>query len=118
MRNGILRDDEGFDILIDGIAEPFRDEKANAYIAACELKRSNRNRIIEIRERSTGQKQIMPDTGGWDNEKGRQPRRPLRGIYDCTAARFLDEATTGWDGRARHRSCDRHRAFVLSHWPY
>jgi hypothetical protein len=63
MRNGILREDEGFEILIDAVQRTFRDEKDNAYAAARELKRVNRGSIIEIRDRSTGQKQIMLEDG-------------------------------------------------------
>jgi hypothetical protein len=63
MRNGILRDDEGFDLLVDGVQRTFRDEKDNAYAAARVLKQSNRNSIVEIRDRSTRQKLIMLEDG-------------------------------------------------------
>ena len=63
MRNGILREDEGFDLLVDGTQRTFRDERDNAYAAARELKRTNRNSIIEIRERATGKRQIMFEDG-------------------------------------------------------
>jgi hypothetical protein len=63
MRNGILRDDEGFEILIDGTPRTFRDAKDNAYSAARLLKRSNRNNIIEVHDRSTGAKVIMLEDG-------------------------------------------------------
>jgi len=63
MKSGILREDEGFELLIDGVQRTFRDVKASAYDAARELKRRNRNNIIEIRDRSTGQKQIMLEDG-------------------------------------------------------
>jgi hypothetical protein len=62
MRSGILRD-EGFDLLVDGVQRTFRDLKDSAYEAARTLKRMNRNSIIEIRDRSTGQKQIILEDG-------------------------------------------------------
>jgi hypothetical protein len=31
MKNGILREDEGFDLLIDGVQRTSRDERDNAY---------------------------------------------------------------------------------------
>lgn len=63
MRNGILREDEGFDLLVDGVQRTFRDVKDNAYAAARELKRRNRNNIIEVRDRATGAKLIMLEDG-------------------------------------------------------
>jgi hypothetical protein len=58
-----LREDEGFDLLVDGRERTFRDLKGTAYDAARELKRLNRNSIIEIRERATGKKMIMLEDG-------------------------------------------------------
>jgi hypothetical protein len=63
MKNGILRDDEGFDVLINGIARTFRDGKLPAYEAARVIKRKNRNDIVEVRDRSTGAKAVMMDDG-------------------------------------------------------
>jgi hypothetical protein len=63
MKNGILREDEGFDLLIDGRGRTFRDLRETAYGAARELKRLNRDSIIEIRERATGKRQIMFEDG-------------------------------------------------------
>lgn len=63
MKTGILREDEGFEILIDGTPRTFRDGKGTAYDAARVLKRGNRNSIVEIRDRSNGAKQIMLDDG-------------------------------------------------------
>jgi hypothetical protein len=63
LKNGILREDEGFDLLVDGTQRTFRGERNNAYAAARELKRTNRNSIVEIRERATGKRQIMFEDG-------------------------------------------------------
>ena len=63
MKSGILRDDEGFDLLVDGVPRTFRDLQEGAYAAARELKRSNRNSIIEVRDRATGKRQIMFEDG-------------------------------------------------------
>jgi hypothetical protein len=63
MRNGILREDEGFDLLVDGMGRTFSDTKLGAYEVARELKRRNRGCIIEIRGRSNGSKLIMGEDG-------------------------------------------------------
>ena len=63
MKNGVLREDEGFDLLVDGVWRTFRDLQESAYGAARLLKAKNRNSIIEIRDRATGQKQIMLEDG-------------------------------------------------------
>ena len=63
MKSGILREDEGYDLLVNGADRTFRDEKENAYAAARVLKRANRGCIIEIRDRSTGVKVIMGEDG-------------------------------------------------------
>ena len=63
MRNGILREDEGFDLLVNGIDRTFSDTKLGAYEVARELKRRNRGCIIEIRDRSNGAKVIMGGDG-------------------------------------------------------
>jgi len=55
MRNGIFRDDEGFDILVNGIERTFRDMEEFAYAAGRFLKRHNPHDRIEIRVRATGQ---------------------------------------------------------------
>jgi hypothetical protein len=72
MRNGIPRDDEGFELLIDGVPRTFRDKKGNAYSAARVLKQSNRGSIVEIRERATGRWQIMLEDGLRASQSARQ----------------------------------------------
>jgi hypothetical protein len=63
MKNGILREDQGFDLLVDGKDRTFRDLRETALSAARELKRLNRMSLIEIRDRATGTKQIMLEDG-------------------------------------------------------
>ena len=63
MKKAILREDEGFDLLVNGIDRTFSDTKAGAYDVARELKRLNRGCIIEIRDRSNGSKVIMGPDG-------------------------------------------------------
>jgi len=63
MKNGILRDDEGFDLLVNGIDCTFSDTQVGACEMARELKRRNRGCIIEIRDRSNGAKVIMGGDG-------------------------------------------------------
>lgn len=59
MKSAILRDNEGFDILHNGVPRTFRDVKANAYAAARFAKCQNPGDIIEIVNRSAGTKLIM-----------------------------------------------------------
>jgi hypothetical protein len=63
MKSGFLREDEGYDLLVDGFNRTFSDTKAGAYEVARELKKRNRGCIIEIRDRSTGAKVIMGEDG-------------------------------------------------------
>jgi ribosome biogenesis protein Nip4 len=54
MKNGILRDDEGYDLLVHGADRTFSATKDGAYEVARELKRRNGVCIVEIRDRSNG----------------------------------------------------------------
>jgi hypothetical protein len=64
MKNGILREDEGYDILVNGVRRTFADIKESAYQGARNLKRGIcRNDIVEIRERATGVKVAMMADG-------------------------------------------------------
>jgi hypothetical protein len=58
-----MRENEGFDILINGVPRTFRDKKATAYDAARTIKSHARNDIIEILDRSTGAKVVMLEDG-------------------------------------------------------
>lgn len=63
MKNGILRDDEGFDIMVNDATRAFRDTKDAAYAAARVIKRKNRGDIVQIVDRSSGAKVLMLDDG-------------------------------------------------------
>jgi hypothetical protein len=63
MKNGILREDEGFHVMVDGVDRVFSEDKPGAYELARNLKRTNRQSIIEIRDRSNGNKVIMLEDG-------------------------------------------------------
>jgi hypothetical protein len=63
MKNGIFREDEGYDILHNGVHRTFRDVKATAFEAARFAKSRNPRDIIEIVDRSTGAKLIMLEDG-------------------------------------------------------
>ena len=52
MRNGILREDEGWDLLVDGQDRTFRDVQENAYAAARVLKCANRGCLGKARNDS------------------------------------------------------------------
>jgi hypothetical protein len=54
MKNGILRNDEGYDLLVDGVDRSFRDLQANAVAGAFCLKETNPRSKIQIRDRSNG----------------------------------------------------------------
>lgn len=53
----------GFDILINGAPRTFRDRKDTAYEAARFLKSKHLREIVEIVDRSTGQKSVMLEDG-------------------------------------------------------
>jgi hypothetical protein len=57
MKCGIIRSDEGYEILVDGQRRSFRDVKATAYEAAYFLKMVGKGKEkVEILDRSTGQR--------------------------------------------------------------
>lgn len=60
MKSGIIRDDEGYLILVNGVHRTFRDVKEVAYASARQLKSGIcKHDIVEIVDRSTGVKVIM-----------------------------------------------------------
>lgn len=63
MKNGILRPDEGYDILVNGDRRTFADIKEAAYECARNLKSGIcKHDIVEIRERASGLKvQMLTD---------------------------------------------------------
>jgi hypothetical protein len=54
-----MRENEGFDILHNGMPRTFRDQKAMAYEAARFAKTQNPADIIEIVDRSNGTKMVL-----------------------------------------------------------
>ena len=63
MKSAILRDNEGYDILHNGVWRSFRDTKEAAFDAARFGKSRARDEIIEIVDRATGAKSIMLHDG-------------------------------------------------------
>jgi hypothetical protein len=65
MKNGILRDNEGFDILVNGVQHTFRDVEKVAYGTARFLKgqRRHQGQVIEVRNRATGERRVMLNDG-------------------------------------------------------
>lgn len=58
-----MRDNEGYEIRHNGVPRSFRDRKEAAYDAARFAKGRCRGEIIEIVDRSTGEKMIMLEDG-------------------------------------------------------
>jgi hypothetical protein len=54
-----MREEEGFDILHNGLVRSFRDKRETALQAAHYAKSKDNGDIIELRDRATGQKLIM-----------------------------------------------------------
>jgi hypothetical protein len=64
IKSGIIRDDEGYDIIVNGQKRTFRDLKDTAYDAALVLKTASRGQDkIEILDRATGQRIEMLEDG-------------------------------------------------------
>jgi len=63
MKSAILRNDEGFDILHNGVWRSFRDTKEAAFEAARFGKSRARDELVELVDRSTGVKLIMLEDG-------------------------------------------------------
>jgi len=64
IKSGIVRDDEGYDIIVNGQKRTFRDLKNTAYDAALVLKTANRGQDkIGILDRATGQRVEMLEDG-------------------------------------------------------
>jgi len=58
-----MRENEGFDILHNGVPRTFRDQKALAYEAARFAKTQNPADLIEIIDRANGTKLVMLASG-------------------------------------------------------
>jgi hypothetical protein len=58
-----MRENEGFDILYNGVPRTFRDRKDMAYEAARFAKTQNPADLIELVDRSSGTKSVMLANG-------------------------------------------------------
>jgi hypothetical protein len=58
-----MRDNEGFDILHNGVPRTFKDDRETAFEAARYAKSKARGEIIGIVDRSTGTKLLMQEDG-------------------------------------------------------
>ena len=64
IKSGIIRDDEGYDIIVNGQKRTFRDLKDAAHDAALVLKTTSRGQDkIEVVDRATGQRIEMLEDG-------------------------------------------------------
>jgi hypothetical protein len=63
MRNGIFRDDEGFDLVVDGVNRTFADDDPGALQIARNLKAKFRQSLIQIRTRADGSMREMLESG-------------------------------------------------------
>ena len=54
MKSGILRENEGYDLVINGVFNSFRDRKEVAYASAVFAKQRHPENIVEVRHRDTG----------------------------------------------------------------
>ena len=54
MREGILRDTDGFDIIINGVDRSFRDRELVAYEVTRYWKQRYPKDLVEVRVRATG----------------------------------------------------------------
>ena len=63
MKNGILRDDEGYDIVINRVWRSFRDIKDVALGSARYYKGRHPGEQVQVRDRSNGNLVTMLDDG-------------------------------------------------------
>ena len=63
MKNGILRPDEGFHIVINGMDRSFRDLKKVAYDSALYHKQSHPGDLVEVRHYDTGDRYTISADG-------------------------------------------------------
>jgi hypothetical protein len=59
----IMRDNEGYDILHDGVPRTFRDRRDIAFEAARYARSKAKGEVIEILDRATGTKLVMLEDG-------------------------------------------------------
>ena len=63
MCSGIMRDNEGFDIIINGVDRSFRDREEVVYASARYMKQRHPKDLVEIRTRATGERIVMREDG-------------------------------------------------------
>jgi hypothetical protein len=63
MKSSILREDEGFDLVVDGRDRTFRDVYDVALDSVRELKRLNRGSRVQVRTRADGSIREMLEDG-------------------------------------------------------
>jgi hypothetical protein len=63
MCSGIMRDNEGFDIIINGVDRSFRDREEVVYASARYMKQRHPKDLVEIRIRATGERIVMREDG-------------------------------------------------------
>jgi hypothetical protein len=63
MKSGIWRENEGYDLLINGVFNSFRDRKEVAYASAVFAKQKHPDNIVEIRHRDTGDRYTISADG-------------------------------------------------------
>ena len=63
MRNGIFREDEGFDVIVNGVSRFFLYMEVVAYDSARNLKQRHPEHMVEIRVRATGERIVMGEHG-------------------------------------------------------
>jgi hypothetical protein len=58
-----MRENEGYEVRINGVPRTFRDQRASAFDAARSLKSKAKGDVVELVDRSTGTKIIMLQDG-------------------------------------------------------
>jgi hypothetical protein len=63
MRSGVFREDQGFDVIVNGVARTFLYVEAVAYESALFHKQRHPAEVVEVRVRATGQRIVMREDG-------------------------------------------------------
>jgi hypothetical protein len=58
-----MPDNDGFEILVNGVVRAFRDQPETAYAAVRNLKRRRPKDFVEVIDRATGKKLIVFEDG-------------------------------------------------------
>jgi hypothetical protein len=70
MKNGILRPEEGFHIVINGMDRSFRDRKEVAYASAIYHKQNHPADMVEVRHYDTGDRYTINADGSAKRSDG------------------------------------------------